>query len=751
MIRSKSTTIIFFFPLSCIISTILLLFTFQDVKSQTAVDSNRAYFIHRATDDILLDGELNEQSWQQAAETDPFLQSFPYDTLPASTKTFVRLTYDDDNIYIGAFCHDTMQSKDYVVQSLKRDFSYPVTDAFVVYFDTQNDKTNGFSFGVSPVGAQREGLIQNGGMMGVTTAWDNKWFSEVKQIDDGWMIEMAIPFKTLRYEEGTTKWKMNFARQNLKINENTSWARVPRTYNISSLAFSGDLIWDAPLKKAGLNISFIPYITGSVKKDFEHAGETAFHSTGGFDAKLGITSSLNLDITVNPDFSQVDVDQQVTNLDRFSIFYPEKRFFFIENSDLFSFFGFSKIRPFFSRKIGLYKGYIVPILGGVRLSGNLDKNWRMALMSMQTEGASFQINDATERISSQNYSVTVLQRKVFNRSNVTAIFVNRQGWDDYKTDFTDFNRIAGLEFNLSSKNNKWRGKTYWQESFTPEISKDKSSTAVWLRYEDKNWLAEYNHEYVGENFKADVGYVLRSGYWRTEDILGYKIYPKSKKINYHYPNAYTSIYWDRDFNLTDRWIKAAYKIIFKNTSEFEATANDLFIALTFPFDATGTGSTPLDTGNYRFNYGELRYKSDLRKHFYFETYLNGGSYFTGTKTTFGGLLKFRAQPWGVFSMNFELNGIKQDDPRPDKTLLLLGPQFEISFSKSIFFTTYLQYNTQIRNVNVNSRFQWRFKPMSDLFIVYTDNYLASEIPIENFDFSVKNRAVVLKLVYWFSI
>lgn len=276
--------------------------------------------IQRAVDPIVLDGSLTETTWQNAERAGSFFQQSPYDTTFAQTKTEAMVAYDDQNIYVAGICYDP-EPGNYIVQSLKRDFSYPVTDAFGVYFDPFLDQTNGFSFAVSPLGVQREGLLENGGTFGVSTQWDNRWFVEVKEYADRWEVEMKIPFKTLRYKEGIDKWGINFSRNNLKINENSVWSPVPRNFNVATLAFCGQMNWDRPPPKAGTNVSLIPYVLGRFEGDYENTGEQTVSPNAGLDAKIAVTSALNLDLTVNPDFSQVEVDRQVTNLSRFSLSY----------------------------------------------------------------------------------------------------------------------------------------------------------------------------------------------------------------------------------------------------------------------------------------------------------------------------------------------------------------------------------------------------------------------------------------------
>lgn len=233
---------------------------------------------------------------------------------------------------------------------------------------------------------------------------------------------MKIPFKTIRYKYGINNWGINFSRSDQSINEISVWNKVPFNFSVSSLAFTGILVWDTPPKKPGVNISLIPYAIGGINRD-NLKDETRWLYKVGGDAKIAITSSLNLDITGNPDFSQVDVDRQVTNLTRFSLFFPEQGQFFLENSDLFARFGFTKICPFFSRRIGLFNGEKVPIIAGARLSGKINRKVRIGAMNIQTAGSS-KLN-----IEAQNYSVGALQWQAFGRSSFGLIFVNRQGFE----------------------------------------------------------------------------------------------------------------------------------------------------------------------------------------------------------------------------------------------------------------------------------------------------------------------------------
>ena len=332
--------------------------------------------IHRASSSINIDGIADEQSWIDAEPTSDFYMILPMDTSMANVRTVVRMSYDTENLYLLAECFNLKNGR-HMVESLRRDFSFLKNDNFLLFMDTFEDQTTGFSFGANAFGAQWDGAMYEGGK--VDLSWDNKWTSAVKNYEDRWIFEAAIPFKTIRYKKDLKQWGINFGRNDLKTTEKSSWAPVPRQFPSASLAYTGTLVWDEPPPAPRSNISIIPYVLGGISKDYEHNIKTLFNKNIGGDVKVSLGPSLNLDLTVRPDFSQVEVDKQVANLSRFELFFPERRQFFLENGDLFANFGYADIRPFFSRRIGLG----VPIDFGARLSGKLDKHCRIGVIDMR--------------------------------------------------------------------------------------------------------------------------------------------------------------------------------------------------------------------------------------------------------------------------------------------------------------------------------------------------------------------------------
>ncbi|HYG16448.1 MAG TPA: DUF5916 domain-containing protein, partial [Bacteroidia bacterium] len=644
-------------------------------------DTGRTYYIRKAIDLIAVDGELTEETWKRADRSGLFWQQYPYDTAEALGSTEIMMAYDDRNVYVAAICYDTFPG-DFIISSLKRDFAYPNNDIFNIYLDPFNDKINGFCFGVNPYGAQREGLVQNGGTFGATINWDNKWYSEVQRKEGYWIVEFKIPFKTLRYKAGITEWGVNFSRNNLKINEASCWSKVPRNFNTSVLAYTGRLVWDTLPPKAGSNVSIIPYIISGYNESYGSGQPGEIKLNAGMDAKVAITNSLNLDLTVNPDFSQVDVDRQITNLTRFSLFFPEQRQFFIENSDLFANFGFSQIRPFFSRRIGLKDGRNIPIYGGARLSGKLNRNWRVGVMNVQTK----EFSSGETKANAENFTVAAFQRQVFARSSIGAIVVNKESFSGPDSSALRYNRVAGIDYNIASKDNRWQGKLFYHQSFWPGQPKNAYAHASWLAYSDQNWFIMWNHEYVGNNYRAETGFVPRQyvydqsrdievpmTFWRLEPEIDRTFYPKNSRIYSVTTGFYVNYYADSALRDNDAIYNPFVQLVFLNTSNFKIAYGKRFTRLYFPIDVTGSGKTPLPVGSYHYQDAGVEYNSNIRKLLNFNVYATGGGFFNGRKFSVGGTINYRVQPWGSFSLTVSNDEIRLPEPYGRTRLTLISP------------------------------------------------------------------------------
>lgn len=731
----------------------ILLFLLLCILFQLPVSAqDYAFHLKKASSTIVLDGEFDEQAWQDAEVITNFYNSKPVDTSFAKSITEVRMTYNENFLYVSAICYDELEG-DYIVQSLKRDFSFPRTDAFAVFIDPYNDGTNGFSFGCNPYGAQREGVLEAGGRYGVTTAWDNKWYSKTKISEGKWTIEMAIPFKTLRFKEGMSEWRINFARHDQKRNEESTWVPVPVNFNVAHLGYTGRVIWDEPTRTPGANVSVIPYLSMGSNKQFVPENKPVdITPDAGFDAKIGITSSLNLDVTVNPDFSHVEVDRQVTNIDRFELFFPERRQFFIENNDLFGSLGTSRTSPFFSRRVGLGTdslGRTVenPILAGLRLSGKINNNWRIGVLNIQTK------QNEVAGIDGQNYAMAISQHKFWKRSNFSAFMVNRQGFgsdSSNKKAFNteDFNRVLGADLKLLSSDGKFNMHSYTHKVLTPFDSlEDTWSIGNSFEYDTKKLYVGVFQEYVGEDYKSDVGYTPRVGYYHYKPEVAVFYYPqKTSLFNYHKVGSSYDFYTNISHQKIEHSAQIYYEVRFMSTAKINIGLVDEYIQLQRDFNPSRTPSgLKLKAGEgYAFSSLKLTAQTNERKNIFFSIDNRFGEYFNGKRLYLSASARYRIAPKINITVDYAYTDIVLPTPYSSANYHLLGTQFDMSFTTKLFFTTFVQYNTQIDNVNINSRLQWRFKPASDLFLVYTDNYFPETM-------LAKSRAVVLKFTYWFNL
>ncbi|TLP79185.1 DUF5916 domain-containing protein [Maribacter sp. ACAM166] len=719
-------------------SALLFIFILLLVFKVNSQKKNQDYKLHiyKATSSIVIDGIGNDEAWSSAEEANDFFMVLPMDDRKATEPTTIKMTYDEKNIYLLATFYNATKA-DYFVESLRRDFSFGKNDNFLLFLDPFNNQTTGFSFGSNAYGAQWDGTMYDGSKIDLN--WDSKWISKVTRDEKKWVFEMAVPFKSIRYEEGVKEWGINFSRLDLKSSEKSSWTPIPRQFPTASLAYTGTLVWDTPPPAPGTNFSIIPYVLGDVKQNLEVGGDVKTTGKIGGDVKFSLTSSLNLDLTVNPDFSQVEVDRQVTNLDRFELFFPERRQFFLENGDLFANFGYETIRPFFSRRIGLN----VPIQAGARISGNLNDKWRLGVMDMQTAP----IEESGQP--SQNFAVMSLQRKIFGRSSIGMMFVNKQSInypmenDSLVDIYAKYNRNLGVEYNLASANNAWNGKAFFLKSFAPTDEDSGFTQGAHIGYTNRKWNWRIQEEWVSNDYSAEVGFVRRRGYRNISGKVGHLFFPKAGPILSHGPEVNGFYYFNEQFNETDHTAYVTYKLDFRKRSSLLFFLGDDYVELLSPFDPSGLGISTLATGTkHSWNSFGWEYQSKPQSllTYAFEGRL-GGYYQDGNRTSLTGEVGYRFQPYVSLKANLNYNHINLPAPWNTNKFWLIGSEIDITLTNKLFFANLLQYNEQSNNFNINSRFQWRYSPASDLFIVYTNNYLIEP-------YASRNWGLTLKFTYW---
>ncbi|MFZ9221550.1 MAG: hydrolase, partial [Sediminibacterium sp.] len=382
---------------------------------------------------------------------------------------------------------------------------------------------------------------------------------------------------------------------------------------------------------------------------------------------------------------------------------------------------------------------------GARMSGRLDKNWRIGLMDMKTSA------DESKNLLAQNFAVVALQRKLFKKSSLEMFYIDKtqldyDGYASYNsTQPNRYNRNFGFEFMLAPKNNTWSGKTILIKSFTPNKSGDDFLNAANLQYSSKNWIVSWQHEIVGNNFNAEVGYIPRNNYVKFNPSVTRLFFPKKGNILSHGPQFLTTYYFNTALDQTDNTKSFTYLITYRDKSTLSGVVQNDYVELLAPFDPTRIGKQPLAAHTkHEWNTIGFDFISAPQHRFtYTLSSRTGGYYANGKLFSLTANVGYRIQPYVNIDISSTYNHIDLPQPWGKNNFLLVGPKVDITMTNTLFFTTFFQYNEQTTNINFNTRFQWRYKPASDLFIVYTDNYYIGPV-------FVKNRAVVLKFTYWWN-
>ena len=718
--------------------------------AQSNLGKNYQISISKTNEKIIIDGQLTEEAWKVNEKASEFWEMILNDKDKAKKKTEFRVCYDAQFIYFAAIAQDSLP---YESTTRKRDANLGENDGVGFVIDPLNQRTNGFFFWVSPQNVQAEDVVSANNLDDMSFTWDNKWYSATRQYTDHWTAEFAIPFTSLRYAAGKTQWGINFYRIDMKGGQYSAWTKIPININWNDFGYYGSLLWDMPPPSPGKNISLIPYVTGSGSQDNSNSTsyKTGFNS--GFDAKVAVSTSLNLDLTVNPDFSQVDVDKQVTNLTRFNIFFPEKRTFFLENADLFSDVGYPLIKPFYSRTIGLDEnGNIIPILGGARLSGNLNENIRIAAMNMQTR--------RKDSFPAQNYTAITLKRQVLSRSSVSGYFLNREAFmtplEKQNQPTLQYGRNAGIEARYTSVTTKWKAFASYNLSIKPSIKDKNDFFNLGSEYSGKKIGIRVDYNQVGTNYYADMGFIgrimnydahadstFRLGFKQLFGQAEYRLLPKKGKVVNMLSGLETMTIWNPDGTLNDQLTRLRQTFFFNNRSELNIRLDRQ--TTTLLYHTRFTKNTPLNPGTYDYLQWNVEYKGDYRKRISTNFSVREGKFYNGHLLSLSTAFNFRFKSWGNANLYFEYNKLTFPDPFGSSELFLVSPRIEFYFTNNLIWTTFLQYNTQANNININSRVQFRYRPMSDIFLVYSDNYYSTPM-LKN-----KNRAIVLKANYWLNL
>ena len=707
----------------------------------------------RLTEPLIVDGVLDEAAYQTPPITG-FIQTLPREGEPASERTDAWVFYDDDTLYLVCRCWDSAPPDEWIANEMRRDTNQlRQNDVFGALFDTFHDRRNGFNFYTNPLGARADQWITDEG--NPNTDWNPVWFVRTGRFDGGWTAEMAIPFKSLRYLSGEGQtWGIQIRRVIRRKNEFAYLAFVPASTGGSTSIFrvsaAGDLV-GLDLPSAGKNIEIKPYATSSLTSDFTLAEPESNDFDGDFggDIKIGITANITADLTYNTDFAQVEVDERQVNLSRLSLFFPEKREFFLEGRGMFDFgsrpftgrgggggpgggggggFGGGGSAPtvFYSRRIGLSGTEAIPILGGGRVTGKSGR-FGFGAMSLQT--------DEVGATPQTNYTVVRVKRDVLRRSSIGALFTNRS-----KSAVVDgTNQVYGLDGTFNFGQDVSFG-GFYAMSRTPGLNNENESYVGRASYGGDRFGLTADYTVVGDNFNPEIGLVRRDDFRRFSGSARFSPRPRS-------------IEWIRQFRFFTRYERiegldagvletevwgGGLMVEFENSDQLGVFGRINFERLDDPLEVSSTVSVPV--GDYNFNSISLNYGLGGQRRVTGSFSLELGEFYDGTIRT----VRFnRGRVSLTNQLSFEpsvsFNDVKL--PAGDFTTTVLGLRADFAFTPLMFVGGLVQYDSDSDSFSTNLRFRWEYAPGSEFFAVYTDerSTLRSGIP------ELETRAFVLKI------
>ncbi len=675
--------------------------------------NNRRVKAFRATGEIKIDGRLDEADWQTAEVVGNLRQQEPTEGAAASEKTEVRVLFDDKNLYIGVRAFDSEPSK-INARELVRDAGFSNDDKVEILIDTNHDKRNAFRFAVNPLGVQQDALITDEGR-DVNLSWDTSWISEASRDANGWTVEIAIPLTSLRFQEGLDAWGFNVARTIRRKNEQDLWTSWQRAFGLERVSQAGELTGVGKIKRRRL-MEVKPYVSGGWRQGVPRIGAAGFGAganlkTGLEVAKIGITPSLTAEFTANPDFGQAEVDNQVVNLSRFSIFFPEKRDFFLENAGIFLFGNEGANQLFFTRQIGLTnRGEPVPIDYGAKVTGKIG-SYNVGFLQVQTRNLGEpNINLSIPR---QQFTVARVKRDILKRSSIGAIFVNRQGATAFGG--TKYNRAYGVdaEFNLTDH---YQIKGFFARTETPGVKSSVHSARIDSVYEDDKFRFIGVYEDVGKNFNPEVGFIERGGIRQYFGQAAYKPRPRFlpfvRQMEFE---TQTENYYDREGRLSSRQNELSWDTQFKNSSGFSfRPIEDVTDVLTEPFEIRSGIVIP--AGKYHFNRPRVSYTSDRSKKIVFNGRYKWGNFYSGKRNEYSAGITYRPNQHFLFDFSDSYNDVRL--LQGNFTTNLLTGRINYNLSRKLLTSALVQLNSAARVSAFNVRLRYIYRPNSDFFIIY---------------------------------
>jgi hypothetical protein len=670
----------------------------------------------RISTPIEIDGRLDDEAWKQAEPVDEFIQAKPQAGYPASERTEVRVVYDDKNIYVGAICFDSEPRKA-VTTTLEQDFDSPNSDNFGVTLDTFHDRRNAYFFQVNPRGALKDAQVFDDSRY-ENTAWEGVAVQRTTILEDRWIVELAIPFTTLRFDPSSTDpaWGINFLRRIRRKNEDALWSPLDRRDFVHRMSKAGTLLGLTGLRK-GRNLQIKPFgLASNTTGSLRPAGVKAGTADGGVDVKYGVTPSMTLDLTWRTDFSQIEVDQEQVNLTRFSLFFPEKRDFFMENAGVFQFgdVGERALRTgagprdftlFHSRRIGLTdNGKPIDIVGGGRLTGSAGP-FQLGVLNMQTE-------DGPAGEAAENFTVLRARRALPNASDVGVMFIDTQRTGDGKA--LDFSRSYGFDLNVRPRRNMIV-QTYLAGTQAPGATGNKTASRFTAGYRDNLWDTSAFFKQIGDGFDPRVGFVTRRDMRQTYLTFGAHPRPKLKMIEEVNPYVEFDYITNLDSVLETRTGTLGFDTLFTDGSRLFLEHRDNFDRIDDPFTVS---DEVVGVGEYSFREDAITYQSSAGRPLSARTTLTVGDYYGGEKTSVNMGALWRASPQLLFDLSLNRNDITLNGR--SFTADVYGARIRGALSTTFFTNAFFQYNAAAHQSVVNIRVDYIHSPLSDLFVAYTE-------------------------------
>jgi hypothetical protein len=721
----------------------------------TAAHLDRKLIAVRAAGPITLDGSLDESAWANAPVALNFIQNDPREGEPATFDTEVRVLYDDNSLYIGVFAKDD-QPGGIIVSDLKKDFNTGSSDGFRVVIDTFKDGRNGYSFATNPAGAKWDAQMANEGREN-NSSWDGIWEVKTRVTELGWYAEIEIPFRSLKFNNDDPQtWGLNFERKLRRLNEDSYWSPLPRIYNLERVSLAGTIEGMRGVRP-GKNIRVKPYAAAS--SNTIGTASPAGNFDAGLDVKYGVTSGLTWDFTVNTDFSQVEADEQQVNLSRFSLLFPEKRDFFLENSGIFQFGGggggpggggggggggnsqagrqnaSQDMRLFFSRRIGLSDaGDAIPILGGTRLTGRVGR-YSLGVLNIQQQklGAT----STPGFVPSTNFTALRMRRDILANSDVGVVLLNKE------QNGPRYNRVAGVDANFRFgflDVNGYAARTSAPALATPGRGEDFTARGS-FNYQSGTWQFRGIYSAIGERFTDEMGFVPRRGVNNALLFAGYTFRPAWASrlgIREIRPHWQMDMFERRRGGLESRYQDWHVPINLHNSTFIELGVNPNVEQILQPFTINSSRAVQVEPGRYDFNEYFILWNSNNAARFSFTSRYNTGKFYDGSKRGYAFGPSFRVNEHLNASANVQINDI--DLSTGSFVSKLVTSRINYNVNTRVFVNALLQYNTDSGQLSSNLRFNIIHRPLSDIFIVYNEQR-------DERSGDLVNRALIAKMTY----